>query len=285
MLRNGDICQIGRPYDKVIHVGHSFGSIQSYWLSARYPENTDGVILTGFSAASQFLAYIIAGMNMHSARLNQPLRFGDASADNIRWVIHYHGGYKKVMWLLNEFLMQSGIDTKPSDEWSEILTTEIMDLVNEYVDFDSDDWKPVYSYHYPPGYMTTSCFTAFQYGFLQPGNYDVQLGLHAERTKQPVTTGELLTLASAPKSSSFTGPVLVINGENDVPFCGGNCYGQIEGANFSNIPEAVGMAFPSASAFFSYIQPNTGHGLNLHYNATAGYQVMQDFLAANGLSA
>jgi hypothetical protein len=45
------------------------------------------------------------------------------------------------------------------------------------------------------------------------------------------------------------------------------------------------MAFPAASAFEAYIQPNTGHGLNFHYNATAGYQVIQDFLGRNGLSA
>ena len=47
----------------------------------------------------------------------------------------------------------------------------------------------------------------------------------------------------------------------------------------------VAMNFPmvGASNFTSYIQPNTGHGINLHYNATAAYDVMNMFLKGKGL--
>jgi pimeloyl-ACP methyl ester carboxylesterase len=276
-LRSGGIPEIGRSFDKVIHVGHSFGSVQSYWLSALYPKNTDGVILTGFSVATQFLSYVIAGWNLHSARLNQPLRFGNASSEGLRNLAEQYGAQDNLAEGLQDVLMLAGIDLTSNEAWNEIATTEIANLINGYN-------ETVKSYNYPSGYITTSGYTALQYAFLQPGNYDVGLALQGEKTKQPVTTGELLTIGSSPSSSPFKGPVLVITGENDVPFCGGNCFGQLMGSNDSNIPEGVAMAFPSASVFESYIQPNTGHGLNFHYNATAGYQVIQDFLASNGLS-
>ena len=33
----------------------------------------------------------------------------------------------------------------------------------------------------------------------------------------------------------------------------------------------------------AYIQPETGHGINLHYNATGAYGVINNFLQAKGL--
>ena len=134
--------------------------------------------------------------------------------------------------------------------------------------------------------MTHSSLTALQYGFLHPSNYDINLALHGEATKQAVTAGELLTIGSAPASSSFTGPVLVITGEMDVPFCGGNCYGKIPGMEFENMVQAVDLVFPGKEEGVTVcVQPETGHGLNFHYNATGGYGVMLDFLASNGLAA
>ena len=54
--------------------------------------------------------------------------------------------------------------------------------------------------------------------------------------------------------------------------------------NVTSIPAAAAMYFPSASNFEAYIQPDTGHAVNLHHNATAAYAVMNEFLLANGLS-
>lgn len=135
--------------------------------------------------------------------------------------------------------------------------------------------------------MTHASLTALQYAFLHPSNYDFNLALRSEATKQAVTAGELLTIGSAPASSSFTGPVLVITGETDVPFCGGNCYGKIPGFHqFENVVQQVDLVFPRKEGGVAVcVQPRTGHGLNFHYNATGGYGVMQDFLASNGLAA
>ena len=54
-----------------------------------------------------------------------------------------------------------------------------------------------------------------------------------------------------------------------------------------SIPAAGKLEFPlfSAEDFVAYIQPKTGHGINLHYNATGAYKVISMFLAAKGLGA
>jgi pimeloyl-ACP methyl ester carboxylesterase len=278
-LRNGGIPQIGHAYKKVIHVGHSFGSVQSYWLSAKYPNNTDGVVLTGFSTASMFLPYIVAGWDLHSARLNQPFRFGNASSAGISpWVQLYRIG-GDIVSALSSALRTFGITTLSSqDAWNIIATTEINDLINGYN-------YTVPKYNYPSGYLSHSDLTALQWAFLYPGMYDVGFAVVGEKTKQPVTVGELLTIGSSPGSSPFTGPVLVITGEHDVPFCGGNCYGKLPGSDAASIPAGVSQAYPNSKAFEAYIQPATGHGLNFHFNATAGYQVIQNFLASHDLAA
>jgi pimeloyl-ACP methyl ester carboxylesterase len=277
-LRNGEIKEIGASYKKVIHVGHSFGSVQSYWLSALYPNNTDGVVLTGFSVASQFLAYIVAGWNLHSARLNQPLRLGNASNDGVRKLAAQYNLDKNLVSTLQTILKSAGVDLTSQAVWNEIATTEVLDLITGYN-------QSTFQYNYPSGYLVSSDLTALQYAFLYPGNYDIGFALVGEQTKQPVTTGELLTIGGSPSSSPFTGPVLVITGEHDVPFCGGNCYGKLPNSTAANIPAGVAAAYPSASKFEAYIQPGSGHGLNFQYNATAGYKVIQNFLKSNGLAA
>ncbi|CAO2657140.1 Nn.00g032660.m01.CDS01 [Neocucurbitaria sp. VM-36] len=277
-LRNGAVDQIEGSYHKVIHVGHSFGAVQSFWLSALYPNNTDGVVLTGYSTASQFLAYVIAGWNLHSARLNQPLRLGNASNDGLLKLAAEHGVSQDIAPGLQKFLENAGVDLTSQEVWNIVASTEVLDLITGYN-------KTAVPLDYPSGYFASSDLTSLQYAFLFPGNYDVGLAVMGEQTKQPVTAGELLTIGNAPKVSPFTGPAFVITGEHDVPFCGGNCFGQVPNITGPNIPAGVKAAFPSASAFEAYIQPGAGHGLTFHYNATAGYQVIQDFLASNGLAA
>lgn len=277
-IRAGSIHEIPCSYEKVIHIGHSFGSVQSYWLSALYPNNTDGVILTGYSGAGQFLPYIVAGWNLHSARLNQPFRFGNKSAAGVQALAQQYGVSGDVVPGLTALLNKIGVDADTDEVWQYVASTEVNDLINGYN-------HTVFQYNYPSGYFSHSALTALQYAFLFPDMFDTGFAVVGEKTKQPVTAGELLTIGNAPKMSPFTGPVLVITGQHDVPFCGGNCYGMVPNITAANIPAGVKSAFPSASNFESYIQPKTGHGLNFHYNATAGYQVIQDYLGANGLKA
>lgn len=134
---------------------------------------------------------------------------------------------------------------------------------------------------YPPGYLVSSNAVANEFLFFTPPYFDPQILVFAEQNKKPVAIGELLTMGSVPMQSPFTGPVLIITGSNDVPFCGGDCLNT--GGAAKSIPAQGKLAFPSAKAFEAYIQPNTGHGLNLHYNATGGYEAIAGFLKNNGL--
>lgn len=70
----------------------------------------------------------------------------------------------------------------------------------------------------------------------------------------------------------------MMSGQYDLPFCGGECAGVIDGP-YSVAP----YVFPNATIFQTYIQPNVGHGLNLHTNASSGYDVINSFLHTNNL--
>ncbi|MCJ1393095.1 hypothetical protein MMC18_005967 [Xylographa bjoerkii] len=248
MLRNGTLPGTdGTSFSKVVHVGHSFGSAQTYALVDMYPTISDGIVLTGFSMNSSFTGFFVAGSNFMQANNNQPLRFGNISGTTIETVL------------------------------------SMVSLTDLTAGFDFGSIVP--GQNLPNGYLVSSNEEANQYLFLLPGFFDPNILTVAELTKQPVTTGELLTLGSAPMMNNFAGPVLVLTGSNDVPYCGGNCLAT-GNPSLASIPAAVAMSFPNvgASNFTAYIQPNTAHGINLHYNATGAYDVIQSFLASKGLA-
>jgi pimeloyl-ACP methyl ester carboxylesterase len=60
-LRAGGIPGV-KPFKKVVHVGHSYGSIQTYTLGVRYPQSSDGLILTGFSQSGiGYTGFLLGG--------------------------------------------------------------------------------------------------------------------------------------------------------------------------------------------------------------------------------
>ena len=141
MLRNGTFPGVSTAFDKVVHVGHSFGSAQTYSLVNMYPHASDGIVLTGFSMNASFVRYFFAGAN-----------FVQANENSARLA------------------------------------------------------------EYPNGYLISSDIEAIQYLFIYPGQFDENILVLAENTKQPVTVGELLTLGSGPMMNAYTGPVLVFTG-------------------------------------------------------------------------
>lgn len=66
MLRAGTLPGVPKA-QKVVHVGHSFGSTQTYALSGKYPELSDGIVLTGFSQNGTFVPYFALGSNFIEA--------------------------------------------------------------------------------------------------------------------------------------------------------------------------------------------------------------------------
>lgn len=232
MLRNGAFpSALGTSYKRVVHVGHSFGSAQTYALAHMYPNITDGIVLTGFTMNSSFVGLFAAGGNFQQAQENKPARFANVSTSIGAANISLQGP--------------------------------------EAV---------------PAGYMVSSNAAANKYLFLKPTYYDPEILTYAENTKQTVTQGELLTLGSLPMSNDYTGPVMVIDGDSDLPYCGFDCLAT--GGAADSLAAMVKDNFPNVGGedFESYIHPNTGHGINFHYNATAAYVVWLDWLGQKGLA-
>ncbi len=65
-----------RP-SKVVHVGHSFGSLLTISMLATYGNLSDGAILTGFVITSQSGKVDVAHFDHDFAREQDPVRFGD----------------------------------------------------------------------------------------------------------------------------------------------------------------------------------------------------------------
>lgn len=74
LARAGNLTHVPVP-EKVIHVGHSFGSEITLALAAAAPELSDGVVLTGYSALADYATFFVANTGFHIANLNQPKRF------------------------------------------------------------------------------------------------------------------------------------------------------------------------------------------------------------------
>lgn len=67
MLRAGSIPGVIKSFNKVVHVGHSFGSEHTYALTAMYPTISDGIALTGFSQNGSFVPFFELGGNFIQA--------------------------------------------------------------------------------------------------------------------------------------------------------------------------------------------------------------------------
>jgi pimeloyl-ACP methyl ester carboxylesterase len=127
------------------------------------------------------------------------------------------------------------------------------------------------------GYVTWGDKFANQYSFLEYPYFDPAVLEYAESTKFPMTIGELLTQGALNyNASTFKGPVLWLAAQRDLIFCQGDCVGL-----FNKTSPAI-EAFSGSSDVEVYIQPNVGHGINLHKNATGAYNVAQSWAGKHG---
>lgn len=126
------------------------------------------------------------------------------------------------------------------------------------------------------GYLVANNYAGNQFAFLRYPNFPASNLAIAESTKQTVTLGELFTLSAVTGMTNYTGAVDVVDGTNDWPFCQGNCTYPTDQA------AAAKSLYPATSNFTSYLAAGAGHGLNLHYSATAAYNQIQAFVASHG---
>jgi hypothetical protein len=165
---------------------------------------------------------------------------------------------------------------------------------------------PVRFGEYPSGYFVLNTESCLQKLFFRKGAFKPEMLTYAERIKAPEAVGEYASEGTSPLSpaAEFRGPIQVspeqtssfwashthsrekrangctrmqfFNGEFDNFICVGDCRNVYNG-------EATEGLFPAASNITTYLQPNTGHALTLASNASAGYEIMLQYLDSQGL--
>lgn len=127
------------------------------------------------------------------------------------------------------------------------------------------------------GYLVSSSAISNQIGFFRAPGFDPAVLNLAEATKGTVTLGELLTTTAVVKPAmNYTNPVAIVNGNNDLPFCFGNCSYPTNKAQ-----AALDMLYSGNNRTGTFLAPTTGHGVNLHYSAVSAYHYIQDFIGKN----
>ncbi|PTB61884.1 alpha/beta-hydrolase [Trichoderma citrinoviride] len=195
--------------DKVVHVGHSYGSIVTNWFLARYGSLSAGAILTGFLIDNQFAGLKVEIADLSYAPEHNPALFANRTS----------------------------------------------------------------------GYLAFGSLTALQADSFKKETLDPNvLTLWNDTIQSTLGVGEVLTLGTGVGDlvEDFTGPLQIFVGENDFAYCAGQCAGTF------NMTQLHGI-YPNVKDLDVYLQPNTGHVVQLSLNATAGYQVLFGFLDKNGL--
>lgn len=140
--------------------------------------------------------------------------------------------------------------------------------------------QPGRYYDLPNGYTVSDSIISNQFGFLRYPGFEYAALQVAEATKGTFTIGELFTNSQIMSPAmNFTGPIDVVDGEFDLPFCESNCLVP------TNKAAAVkGALYPNASKGSQYyIAEGAGHGINVQNVAPQAYSHIFSFLAANGL--
>ncbi|CEH13116.1 ALPHA/BETA HYDROLASE FOLD-CONTAINING PROTEIN [Ceraceosorus bombacis] len=199
----------GKKHARIVAIGHSYGSAQSQAVTASSPDLIDGVVLTGFSTATQFTGTFILSGAYTQANSVSELSLKDKSG----------------IWLAS--------------------ASKVSNVQN----------------------------------FIDPSNADSASIDLARKTEQPVTLGAYASLASiSAPASNFTKPVLVLNGDHDLPFCGADCQSQSPA-----IPDGVKMLYPAASNFTSELIPLTGHGIVPHRTGPESHEITLQWIIDNKL--
>ncbi|KAI1044254.1 hypothetical protein LB504_013050 [Fusarium proliferatum] len=128
----------------------------------------------------------------------------------------------------------------------------------------------------PAGYAVQASLSSIQQIFLKKGSFEIEALEYAEKIKQTGTVGELSSGLIVQPATGFKGPLQYFIGENDYPFCDGDC-------NNTYDMETLEGLNPAATHISVHLQPGKGHGLTLSTNATAGYEVMLAYLGSQGL--
>ena len=133
----------------------------------------------------------------------------------------------------------------------------------------------------PDGYLLPSTLYGVQYSFFRSPDFANQILAEAFATIQTTTIGEQFSMSTVGgKAANFTGPVLIVDGDNDLCFCDGNCLYPV------NIPQtSLSNLFPKADPDKSgvFVLDGSGHGVNLASNAMEAFDQIQAFVRSIAL--
>ena len=120
--------------------------------------------------------------------------------------------------------------------------------------------------------MSSSLF--FIRSHLLPLVFDDQLA-----AKNTYAFGQSFTLAAIyGPAPNFTGPVDIVAGQYDFPFCFGDCTYPT-----NQVAATIPAFYPAArNSSQSYLVPDCGHYINAHYGAPMEFAQINSFLGSNG---
>ena len=202
------LTELNRQYefDAVTMLGHSFGSAVSLAHALQYPEQSDGVVLTGL---------------LHSFNP----AFGPAMGKSIA-VAPFSG--------------------------------------------------PVAGALFDPTYVITKPYGRDDV-FYTRSNVDKGVLAADNATRETTAVGEMITMGTYPGefSKELTVPVMILVGENDMIFCGGD----LDCTDHKAVVENEMQYYPATSCPEIYVLDDTNHNANLHLNAPEAFALMQDWVS------
>lgn len=113
-------------------------------------------------------------------------------------------------------------------------------------------------------------------GFPRTREFDPEVLTWAANNTSPTSIGEV-TQIGVPGRNNFTGPLLVITGERDLVFCGGDCY-QTPNPEVLSILNFSTLLAPDAKPLETIVVLRGGHGLNMEYGHKQTYADINKFL-------
>ncbi|KAI4098051.1 MAG: hypothetical protein LQ339_006619 [Xanthoria mediterranea] len=201
------------------------------------------------------------------------------------------GGYKftNIIGVGHSFgsILQVGTDSKyPKDFDGVVLTAFTATLTNlPYTILANDPSiaalnQPARFGGLPYGYLVHNDAIAIQEPFFRYPFFDPAIFQNQVDRKNTYTFGEEFTIGAVLKpAAGYTGPVDVVTGQFDYPFCLGNC-------SFpdNQLAKVMPALYPAANRAKSdmFIVPENGHYINAHRTAGQSFDQINRFLQNNG---
>ena len=248
----------GRKFNKVIYVGHSYGSIST--SSSILPPNT-----------------ALPSLEYPSESAKQQLTHPPKTVGNALATLYP---------LDPTTLILTG--------WSSTFITLIPTVLTTAIILPASLVLPRYR-SLPLGYLTISSLPGFRALFYSfPSTYNASLFTYDFANRGTITVGEAATLAfGVNTASAYEGSVLVATGQHDVIFCNVLGVDLLLGGLLGTQSECgdprtgyLGRSrelFPKAKVFEAVVVEEAGHCWQLHYSADRGFGKVNEWLGRQGL--